>query len=133
MYATPSQRAVTMFNSYSICNGLLIAHCTGMAENINNDAEAEPENAEKYTKIEAKKLLNDICNYRDHFSWKSFGIALLFGLIPSGYDTFSDLAFAADDHNSTIELINAADFIITTRFPQTEPMSTPSQTSQTGP
>ena len=85
-------------------------------ENI-NDAEAQAGNEEKCTKIEAKKVFNDICNFRDHFSWKSFFIALIFGLIPSGLDTSSDFAFAADDHNSTIELINAADFIITTRFP----------------
>ena len=51
-------------------------------ENI-NDAEAEEGNEEKCTKIEAKKVFNDICNFRDHLSWKSFFIALIFGLIPS--------------------------------------------------
>ena len=51
------------------------------------------------------KLFFEICNFRDHFSRKYFFVALVFGLLPSGWDTFSDFAFASDDHNSTVEQI----------------------------
>ena len=65
--------------------------------NINNDAEAhlnvEAGNEEKSTKIDAKKLFKEIYNFRDDFSLKNFAIVLLFGLIPSGWDSGHLLRF----------------------------------------
>ena len=59
------------------------------------------------TGVDFKKMLSEIQNFKDHFTIKGFLLGLVLGLIPSGWDTFSDFAFAADDHNRTIELINA--------------------------
>ena len=69
--------------------------------------EIENEDEEKSTKIDRVKLLAEIRNFRNHFSKKAFFIALLFGLLPSGWDTFSDFAFARDDHSRTIERANS--------------------------
>ena len=75
------------------------------------------ENEEESTKINKAKLFDEIRNFRDLFSRKAFLIALLFGLLPSGWDTFSDFAFASDDHNSTIQSINATkSFVLFTSF-----------------
>ena len=63
----------------------------------------EEQNMEKPT--DRTKLFFEISNFRDHFSRKDFFVALVFGLLPSGWDTFSDFAFASDDHNSTVEQI----------------------------
>ena len=48
---------------------------------------------------------------------EAFITALLIGLIPSGYDTFSDFASAPDDHTNTIDLINGASTYRYTIFP----------------
>ena len=69
--------------------------------------EIENEDEEKSTKIDRVKLLAEIRNFRNHFSKKAFFIALLFGLLPSGWDTFSDFAFARDDHSRIIERANS--------------------------
>ena len=63
----------------------------------------EEQNMEKPT--DRTKLFFEISNFRDHFSRKDFFVALVFGLLPSGWDTFSDFAFASDDHNSTVDQI----------------------------
>ena len=59
--------------------------------------------------VDFKKMLSEIRHFKDHFSMKGFFLGLVLGFIPTGYDTISDFAFAADDHNRTIELINATD------------------------
>ena len=48
---------------------------------------------------------------------EAFITALLIGLIPPGYDTFSDFASAPDDHTNTIDLINGASTYRYTIFP----------------
>ena len=64
-------------------------------------------NSTSLTEVDVKKLWSEICHFKEHFTMKGFFLGLVLGLIPSGWDTFSDFAFAADDHNRTIELINA--------------------------
>ena len=62
---------------------------------------------EALTEVDFNKLWSEIQNFKDHFTTKGFLVGLFLGFLPSGWDTFSDFAFAADDHNRTIELINA--------------------------
>ena len=62
---------------------------------------------EALTEVDFKKLWSEIQNFKDHFTMKGFFLGLVLGLIPSGWDTFSDFDFAIDDHNRTVELINA--------------------------
>ena len=89
-------------------------NCEGDTEaQLNPEANLE----DTSTKVSAKKLFNEACHFRDHFSWKAFILGLFLGLIPSGWDTFSDFAFAAKDHTSTIELINATETFIYSHFP----------------
>ena len=67
----------------------------------------EAANSTSLTKVDVKELWSEICHFKAHFTMKGFFLGLILGLIPSGWDTFSDFAFAADDHNRTVELINA--------------------------
>ena len=69
----------------------------------------EAPNSKSLTEVDFKKLWLEIRHFKDHFTMIGFLLGLFLGLIPSGWDTFSDFAFAADDHNRTIELINATD------------------------
>ena len=85
------------------------------SETQSNGSEAE--SGEGLTKIDWGKLRAEISNFRDHFSWKDFVKALLFGLLASAWDTSSDFNFAEGDHNDTIRLINASDIVIITEFP----------------
>ena len=59
--------------------------------------------------VDYKKMLSEILHFKDYFAMKGFFLCLVLGLIPTGYDTISDFAFAADDQNRTVELINATD------------------------
>ena len=54
------------------------------------------------TGVDFKKMLSEIRKFKDHFTIKGFLLGLVLGLIPSGWDTFSDFAFAADDHNGQL-------------------------------
>ena len=72
----------------------------------------EAANSTSLTKVDIKKLWSEICHFKEHFTMKGFFLGLVLGLIPSGWDTFSDFAFAADDHNRTIELINATNSFV---------------------
>ena len=69
-----------------------------------NDGEAECE--ERKIKTNWRKLLVEVRTFQANFSRKDFLKALIFGLLASGWDTFSDFNFAADDHSTTIQLIN---------------------------
>ena len=93
-------------------------HVVDIEAHLNDGADVEKKSTRISLKIDAKKLLNEIFQFRDNFTLRGFLLGLLFGLIPSGWDAFSDFAFAAEDHKSTIELINATDtFKYITRFP----------------
>ena len=54
------------------------------------------------TEVDFKKMFFEIQNFKDYFTTKGFILGLVLGLIPSGWDTFSDFAFAADDHNGQL-------------------------------
>ena len=69
-----------------------------------NDGEAECE--ERKIRTNWRKLLVEVRTFQANFSRKDFLKALIFGLLASGWDTFSDFNFAADDHSNTIQLIN---------------------------
>ena len=57
---------------------------------------------EALTEVDFKKLWSEIQNFKDHFTMKGFLVCLFLGFLPSGWDIFSDFAFAADDHNGQL-------------------------------
>ena len=77
-------------------------------ENVTKEEEQQVcEDTATGTAVDFKKMLAEIRHFKDHFAMRCFFLGLVFGLIPTGFDTFADFAFAADDHNRTVELINA--------------------------
>ena len=81
-------------------------------EEYGGQVREEAKNSKFLSEVDFKKLWSEIRHFKEHFTMKGFFLGLFLGLIPSGWDTFSDFAFAADDHNRTIELINATDQFI---------------------
>ena len=71
-------------------------HVVDIEAHLNDEADVEKKSTRISLKIDAKKLLNEIFHFRDNFTLRGFLLGLLFGLIPSGWDAFSDFAFAAE-------------------------------------
>ena len=71
-------------------------HVVDIEGHLNDGADVEKKSTRITLKIDAKRLLNEIFHFRDNFTLRGFLLGLLSGLIPSGWDAFSDFAFAAE-------------------------------------
>ena len=76
-------------------------------ENLAEEEEQQVFEDAAMAEVDFKKMLSEILHFKDLFAMKGSFLCLVLGLIPTVYDTISNFAFAAADHNRTVELINA--------------------------
>ena len=81
-------------------------------ENLAEEEEQQVFEDAAMAEVDFKKMLSEILHFKDLFAMKGFFLCLVLGLIPTVYDTISNFAFAAADHNRTVELINATNMRI---------------------